>query len=87
MENELEEGRQQKELEKEKKEETKTKTYTLRREIPNPANHNKNKLFLAPKHVEITKTVDKKKRRWPLWNGFNTWLYAPAGGANKDERN
>lgn len=40
-----------------------TKTYTLRREIPNPANHNKNKLFLAPKHLEIAKLLTKRKEK------------------------
>lgn len=37
-----------------------TRTYALRREIPNPANHNKNKLFLAPKPLEIAKPKEKE---------------------------
>lgn len=44
-----------------KKREMQTETYTLRREIPNPANNNKNKLFLAPKHLEIAKLLTKRK--------------------------
>lgn len=60
-----------------------TKTYTLRREIPNPANHNKNKLFLAPKHLEIAKLLTKREEKEVT---AMEWL-TPAGGGNKDERN
>jgi len=46
---------------KKSKIEMQTKTHALRREKPNPANHNKNKLFLAPKRLETAKPLTKRK--------------------------